>query len=273
MIEEVKDKKNPRFWSGKYWRKHNISDTLKEVVEPDAVDVSSIQMHDTLCPLIWDDETMKPDVRKTLLMNAKRFIEFSDIEGLKFDDIMLTGSMANFNYNENSDLDVHVILDFSQVSENKEFVGDFFKLKKTLWNDKLPIQVKGHDVEMYFQDSAEPHTASGTYSLFKNDWINKPTKKIVNIDTADVQLKSADFMNAIDDLETDYDEKDFVKRYEVIKNKIKKYRQTGLDKSGEFSVENLVFKVLRNTGYLEKMVGIKNDYLTQELSLKEFIDY
>lgn len=273
MYNEVENKKNPRCWSCKFWSKKNVSDVLKEVIEPDSVDVSSLQMHDTLSPLIWDEsEKMKPEVRKALLMNAKRFIEFSDVENLKFNDIMLTGSMANFNYNENSDLDIHIVLDFGQVSENKDFVGDFFKLKKTLWNDTLPIQVKGHDVEMYFQDSTEPHHASGTYSLYRNEWINKPTKKIVNIDTADVQLKSADYMNAIDDLEKHANSEDFLKKYEKIKDKVKKYRQTGLDRAGEYSVENLVFKVLRNTGYLGKMIELKNKYLTQELSLKEFID-
>jgi|JFJP01.1.fsa_nt_gi predicted nucleotidyltransferase len=266
------NKKNPRSWSNRYWRRHNISDTLKEVVEPDNVDVSSIQTHDTLSPLIWEsDEKLKNEVRKSLLMNAKRFIEFCDAENLKFNDIILTGSMANYNYNENSDLDIHVVLDFNQISENKEFVGDFFKMKKQLWAEKLPIQIKGHDVEMYFQDSAEPHHSSGTYSLIKNDWIRKPTKKIINIDTADVQLKSSDIMNAIDDLETNRSKEDFLKKHDVLKNKIKKYRQSGLDKSGEYSVENLVFKVLRNTGYLEKMVSMKNDYLTQELSLNEFL--
>jgi len=266
-------KKNPRFWSGKYWRKHNVSDTLKEVVEPDNVDVSSIQMHDTLNPLIWEsDEQIKPEIRKTLLLNAKRFIEFSGVENLKFKDIILTGSIANFNYNESSDMDVHTILDFNQISENKEFVGDFLKLKKALWTEKLPIQVKGHDVEMYFQDSAEPHHSSGTYSLTKDKWIIKPTKKIVNVDTANVQLKSADLMNTIEDLENNQNEDDFLRKHEALKNKIKKYRQSGLDKSGEFSTENLVFKVLRNTGFLEKLVKIKNNYLTQELSLNEFID-
>jgi hypothetical protein len=268
----TEDKKIPRVWSGRFWKKNSISDILKEVIEPDTVDVSSIQMHDTLSPLIWDGETMKPEVRKTLLLNAKRFIEFSDVENLKFKDIMLTGSMANYNYNENSDLDVHVILDFGQVSENKEFVGDFFRLKKQLWADKLPIQVKGQDVEMYFQDAAEPHHASGTYSLMKDEWINKPIKKIVNIDTADVQLKSADFMNAIEDLERDMTQEDFLKKYEKFKNKIKKYRQAGLDTGGEYSVENIVFKILRNTGYLERMIELKNHYLTQELSLNEFLD-
>lgn len=271
MYNEVENKITPRSWSSKFWKKNNISDVLKEVIEPEAVDVTSIKMNDTLCPLIWDeDEILKPEVRKALLKNAKRFIEFSDVENLKYNDIILTGSMANYNYNENSDLDVHIIMDFSQISENKDFVGDFFKLKKQLWAEKLPIQIKGHDVEMYFQDTDETLHASGTYSLIKNDWIKKPLKKIINVDMGDVQLKSADLMNAIDDLEDDMSSQNFVKKHEQLKNKIKKYRQTGLDKSGEFSTENLVFKILRNTGYLEKMVDMKNEYLTDELSLKEF---
>lgn len=262
--------KTPRFWSSRFWSKNNVSDVLKEVIEPDSVDVTSIKMNEALCPLIWDDETMKPEVRKALLLNAKRFIEFCDAEKLKFKDVILTGSMANYNYNENSDLDVHIVLDFNQISENKEFVGDFFKLKKQLWAEKIPIQIKGHDVEMYFQDVNEPHHSTGTYSLIKNDWVRKPIKKIVNVDTADVQLKSADLMNAIDDLEEHSNSTGFLKKHEQLKNKIKKYRQTGLDRSGEFSTENLVFKILRNNGYLEKLIDMKNDYLTQELSLNEF---
>jgi predicted nucleotidyltransferase len=265
------DNNNPRKWSSKYWKKNNISDILKEVIEPDAVDVTSIKMNDTLSPLIWDEnEKLKPEVRKILLKNAKRFIEFSDVENLKFNDIILTGSMANFNYNDDSDLDVHIVMDFNQISENKDFVGDFLKLKKQLWSEQLPIQVKGHDVELYFQDSEEPHHSSGTYSLVKNDWIRKPIKKIINVDTADVQLKSADLMNAIDNLENNMNSESFVKKHEQLKNKIKKYRQSGLDNSGEYSTENLVFKILRNSGYLQKMVEMKNQYLTNELSLNEF---
>ena len=261
---------NPRKWSSKFWKQNNISDVLKEVIEPEAVDVSTIEMNDTLCPLMWEsDEKLKPEVREVLLKNAKRFIEFSDVENLKYNDVMLTGSMANYNYNENSDLDVHIILDFNQISENKDFVGDFFKLKKQLWAEKLPIQVKGHDVEMYFQDANEPHHSSGTYSLIKDEWLRKPIKKIINVDTADVQLKSADIMNYIDELETEKDSENFLKKLDTLKNKIKKYRQTGLDTAGEFSIENLVFKILRNSGYLEKMVEMKNEYLTDELSLNE----
>jgi cell fate (sporulation/competence/biofilm development) regulator YlbF (YheA/YmcA/DUF963 family) len=249
--------------------KINIGDVIKEVIEPNSVDTASIQFHEKLSPLIWDGDVIKSDVRKALLLNAKRFIEFSGVENLKFNDITLTGSMANYNYNDNSDLDVHIVIDYSQISENKEFVADFFKLKKQLWSELLPIQVKGHDVELYFQNKSEKHHSSGVYSLMNNKWINKPTKKIINIDTPNIKLKAADFMNSIDDLESNKNKKNWLDKYEQLKEKIKKYRQTGLDTGGEFSVENLVFKVLRNTGYLEKMVDLKNNYLQNELSLDE----
>jgi hypothetical protein len=262
---------NPRKWSSKYWKQNNISDILKEVIEPEEVDVSTIKMNDTLCPMIWEsDEKLKPDVRKILLKNAKKFIEFSDVENLKFNDVILTGSMANYNYHEDSDIDVHIILDFSQISENQNFVGDFLKLKKQLWTERLPIQVKGHDVEMYFQNAQEPHYSSGTYSLTKNEWIRKPIKKIINIDMADVQLKAADIMNIIDELETEIDGEGILKKLKQLKNKIKKYRQTGPNDVGEYSTENIVFKILRNAGYLKKMTDMENEYLTDELSLNEF---
>jgi len=270
--DSAKDKTTPRYWSCKFWSNKKVSDILKEVIEPDNVDVSSIQMHETLSPLIWESEyKIKPEVRKILLKNAKRFIEYSNMENLKFKDIILTGSMANYNYNENSDLDVHIILDFDQISENKDFVEEFLKLKKSLWNDKLDIKIKGHDIEMYFQDADEPHYASGIYSLMKNKWLKKPIRKIFNINTADVKLKTTDFMNAIDELEKLIGTDKFLEKYEKIKNKIAKYRKSGLEREGEFSIENLVFKILRNSGYLRKLVELKNKYLTQELSINELL--
>ena len=270
--DTAKDKTTPRYWSCKFWSKKNVSDLLKEVIEPEAVDVSSIQVHDELNPLLWDGDTLKPEVRKTLLKNAKRFIEYCDVGHLKFDDIIIIGSLVNYNYNENSDIDVHIVMDFSQISDNKEFVGDFFKVKKQLWSEMLPIQVKGHDVEMYFQDIGDPYHSTGTYSIIDDEWISRPIKKLVNIDTGAVQLKAADLMNMIDDLEKNKNNVDFLKKHKQLKDKLKKYRQTGLETAGEYSVENLVFKILRNTGYLKKMMDMKTEYLTQDLSLDEFLN-
>jgi predicted nucleotidyltransferase len=264
-----KDKTKAGYWSCKFWSTKSVSDLLKEVIEPEDVDVSSIQYHDDLNPLIWEGGKLKEDVRKALLKNVKRFIEFSDLEELKFKDAILTGSMANYNYNENSDLDVHIILDFNQISDDEEFADEFLKMKKSIWNERYPIHIKGHDVEMYYQEASEPHHSTGTYSLIKNDWINEPTKKIVNVDVDGIKLKGAHLMYEIDELEKIKDSEAFLEKYTDLKDKIKKMRQSGLETGGEFSTENLTFKVLRNNGYMGKLVDMKEDYLTKELSLNE----
>jgi hypothetical protein len=102
--------------------------------------------------------------------------------------------------------------------------------------------------------------------------LSKPTKKIVNVNTGAVQLKAADIMNIIDDLQTNKNKSDFLKKLEAVKAKIKKMRQSGLESGGEFSVENLTYKVLRNSGYIKKLVDMKHDYMTQELSLDEILN-
>jgi predicted nucleotidyltransferase len=262
------DKTTPRYWSCKFWSKEKVSDLLKEVIEPESVDVSSIQYHDELNPIIWNENNkMRDKIREILLKNAKYFIEFSDLENLNFDDIILTGSMANYNYNENSDLDIHIILDFKQISENEEFVTDYLKMKKSIWNERYPIHIKGHDIEMYYQDINETHQSTGTYSIIRDEWINEPTKKIVDVDTNSIKEKGSQIMYEIDDLENIEDSDTFFKKYDTLKNKIKKMRQSGLEKEGEFSTENLVFKILRNTGYLKKLFDLKEKHLTKQLSL------
>lgn len=268
--DQATDKTSARYWSCKFWSTKKVSDLLKEVIEPEEVDVTSLQYHDELSPLIWDeDKKMKDEIRKRLMEISKRFIEFSNLENIKFKDIILTGSMANYNYSEYSDLDIHIIINYSQISNNEEFADEFLKMKKQIWSEKFPIQIKGHEVEMYYQDADEAHHSTGTYSIMNNDWINEPTKKIINIDTHNIQKKTAQLMYEIDDLTKITDPNGFLKEYTRIKDKIKKMRQTGLEKNGEFSVENLVFKLLRNTGYLEKLHSMKEDYLTKQLSLNQ----
>ena len=256
-----------------YINDDNIIKSINEIVTPDEVNTSSIQLHDTLSPLIFNQDLMNDDVRISLLRNAIEFIKFCDIENLRFKDIVLTGSLANYNYNENSDLDVHIILNMEQISENKFFVEDYFKLKKQIWSDNIPIQVKGYDVEMYIQDSTSIHHSSGIYSLISNKFIVKPINKIITINTDEIKLKTSAFMNLIDSLHELINSNSFMNKYELLKNKLKKYRQSGLESSGEFSTENLVYKLLRNSGYLDKLINLKNNHLRKKLSLDESLKF
>jgi hypothetical protein len=66
----------------------------------------------------------------------------------------------------------------------------------------------------------------------------------------------------IDDIEEsdniDYD--DLKEKTESVWKKIKDFRKSGLEsESGEFSIGNLVFKLLRRNGYISKIMEIKKD--------------
>ena len=270
----AKDRTTPRYWSCRFWGKNPVSDLLNEIIEPDSISVEGFAKKDELCPRIWDDNMqMHEDVRKALLKITKEFIERSDLEDLKFKDIILTGSLANYNWTEQSDLDVHILADFSQISDDKELVGDYLKNKKTLWNERLPIQVKDHDVEMYVQDINEPHTSTGVYSIINDEWSTKPIKEMVALDTGNIQLKTADIMNTIDELEDNKNTIKSVDEIDRVMDKIKKMRKSGLESEGEYSTENIAFKILRRNGYLEKLVNMKNDMLTKELTLENISMY
>jgi hypothetical protein len=53
----------------------------------------------------------------------------------------------------------------------------------------------------------------------------------------------------------------------MIKQKIKKMRGDSIAKSGEFAFGNLVFKELRNQGYLDKMDTYQKSNQDKALSL------
>ena len=267
--DTAKDKTTPRYWSCKFWSKKPVSSLLKEIISPESIDIKNLYKKNELCPEVWENENkIRPEIRKALLKNALEFIKFSKIENLKYVDIILTGSMANYNWSEESDLDVHILMDFSQISDDDEFIGEFFKTKKSLWTEKLPIMIKNHDVEVYVQNVNEEHSSTGVYSLIEDKWITKPIKQMIGIDVADVQLKAADVINTIDELISSKNDQHVIKEIDRLMEKLRKMRKAGLEKEGEFSVENLVFKILRHSGYLEKLSDVKKEKLTKELSVE-----
>jgi hypothetical protein len=59
-----------------------------------------------------------------------------------------------------------------------------------------------------------------------------------------------------------------IENLEKIKDQLKRYRQVGLEKSGELSIENVVYKTLRNNGYLQKLYKYVTKLEDKELSLR-----
>ncbi len=263
-------KKNPRNWCGKYWNNNSIRNIISEVIKPEEIDMSLVKTNDELNPLFWKKDELNYDIRQKLLKIAIEFIKYCKIEDKKFLDIMFVGSNANYNYTQFSDIDIHILLDFSRIEAEPEIIGEYFKAKKELWSLEHDITIDDHSVECYVQSTTEPFTSLGVYSIYKNEWIRKPLKKFINIDEAAIQLKAADIMNKIEILIDEFNSgHDVIEKTIAIKNKIKKLRKTGLYKEGEYSPENLAFKILRNSGYLDKLNKLKNLSFDKSLSLED----
>jgi hypothetical protein len=63
--------------------------------------------------------------------------------------------------------------------------------------------------------------------------------------------------------------KDVSKDVDDVKTKLKQFRQSGLEKGGEYSYENLTFKLLRRNGYIEKLMNIKKGIQNKKLSVAQ----
>lgn len=234
---------------------------LKEALE------TKLEYHDKLNPKLWsEDGVLDPEVKAKLKEIGDAFESYLDKDGKIFDvvDVVITGSNCNYNYAPQSDIDLHLVVDIDDYCD-KELIGAYMTAKKTLWNNQYDITIKGYDVELYAQDKNETLVATGVYSLKKDKWVVKPTFKQLDIDNFSVQTKACDIINQIDNILAGHGT---VEDVDAIKEKIRKMRKAGLSQGGEFSVENLAFKALRNNGYFEKLNNFKQSKLDKELSLE-----
>jgi predicted nucleotidyltransferase len=193
-------------------------------------------------------------------------------EDVFVEDIVLTGSLANFNWSEFSDFDLHIIVDFEQYEDESDLYKELYNLKKQVFNDKHNIKIFGYDVELYAQDSEEPHFATGVYSVMNDEWVTNPKKVDIEIDRNVLEKKIKNWTEKIDKVVDSEQSEDDVKLIDSIKEKLKEYRKSGLEKEGELSYENLVFKFLRRSGHIEKLFDISNKAVDKELSIERKLE-
>ena len=220
------------------------------------------RFHDTLNKKLWEDNKLKSEVSKKLMDIANAFIEFLDVPKEAIKDIVITGSSASYNYTPYSDIDLHLLVDFDKVHKDCPIVGDFLISKKSEFNNNHDIFIYGIPVEVYAESIDNENVHNGLYSIKNDKWIDEPKKlKPVENDVA-VAAKYKEFKEAAKNVKDGDTAKELI-------DKIKKMRKSGLEKEGEFSVENLVFKKLRNEGIIGKLMDIKKEGTDKELSLEE----
>jgi predicted nucleotidyltransferase len=231
---------------------------------------------DELNPKFWTRKISKdgtkekwvldPIIRKKLLKIGEEFYQkLEDIVGkAPIYDIQLTGSLANYNWTEFSDLDVHVLVEFDKIDAPRKVINAAGEGAKFIWNSRHDIKMRGHDVEVFLQDSDERSHITGLFSLKDNKWIKSPKFNPPDVDESEVIKKTESLKTEISSLEDKLiksltlpkDARNLFNRAKSLKKKISKMRKEGLEKNGEFSIGNLAFKRLRNEGYIGKLIDI-----------------
>lgn len=220
---------------------------------------------ETLNPSVWDGDKLKPELRKSLEAIGNEFYE-SLSTTLPLQDILLVGSSANYNWTEASDVDLHLLMDFEGVGD-EELLKKYFNAKKREFNEKFSLEYEGHPIEVYVQDTKEPNAAQGVYSVKDDKWLKIPEKENIEVSDLEIDKKAQPIMNVIDHLEAN--PKTRPEHVAKLREKISQFRKAGLEKGGEYAVENLAFKKLRNNGYLEKLANLQTEKTKEKFGLNE----
>lgn len=228
----------------------------------------TLQYHEELNPKIWkSNDKLDPEVKKALIKFGHAWAEFAKIPKSMIQDIVMTGGNANYNYTSKSDIDVHLIIDRSKLFSDPKFVEEYLQDKKSLWTLTHNIDVYGYPLEPYAQDDDITYPKNqGVYSLMKDEWVKKPVK--VDYDFKNDHLlkqKVSHYMHAIDHMIKNHMGEE---SFNNMKVRFKNMRTAALQQYGEFGRENLVFKELRNRGYIDKMNKYETSLKDKELSLR-----
>jgi len=232
---------------------------VQEDVDPSSISLDSFQVQSKLNSEFWLENKLNPFIRERLIKIAEDFWAELDL-AVDFEDITFTGSLANYNWSKFSDIDLHIIIDYTKVDKNVDLVREMFMAKKSVWNQRHDIIIHDFEVEIYVQDGGEEHVSTGVYSVLDDRWVTEPEPMEFTIDKPAVQKKAAGIMDEIDKIEGmvaagDYED---AKSYaDKLKAKIRKMRQSGLEREGAYSNENLAFKVLRRNDSLGKLSDLQ----------------
>jgi len=234
---------------------------IRQGILKESIDFKSFQIKDSLNPEIFNDNSkMKKEVRKSLLEMAENFYDFLQFDWLaeKYSDVWLVGSMASYNWSEKySDIDVHLIMDLSLISNHIDLLKSDLWASKTLYNDEHDLTVKNYNVELYMQDINEKIESNGIFSILKQTWIKKPVK-LEHINTN--QKRVSYYVGMIEKRMEEAIKQFRLGNYDEARSlnsdileDVMNLRKEGLAEGGEFSDKNIAYKSLRRDGTMDKL--------------------
>lgn len=257
--------------------RENLQENLYDEVSMNDINLNPLEPKPQLNPRFWINGKLNSKVRLKLMDIADDFIQTLNVKWVKPLDVVFTGSLANYNWTKYSDIDIHVIMNYEEVYKNVEFVKEYFEMKKYSWaQDHDSLRIYGFPVELYVEDSNDAASSSGVYSIERNKWIVEPKPFDDNeFDEQYVKKTAAKLMTQVDELSDMIDSTDDEYKMDVLSKKVKRLndkvkfiRQKSLKKEGEMGNGNIIYKAMRNAGYIDKLWDLKSKTYDKLNSLK-----
>jgi len=240
----------------------NAVDTINKLKELTGIKESNRIYNSILNPELFDDkDNLKPEIVSSLKKIGNKFYEDTELKST-VKDILIIGSSAGYNWTPTSDIDLHILIDFKDIDKNVDLVKSYVDALKSKWNENHHIRIGNHPVEVYIQDLDEKNKSQAIYSVLNNKWILKPEYEKIEIDKDAIKKKYKELIKQIENALSSEDR-------DALKNIMKRLydmRQSGLDSVGEYSTENLVFKLLRSKGYLNRIKDTTKNIIDKSLS-------
>lgn len=249
---------------------------MRRKVYPEQINLKSFEFKKELTPKIWENNKLKKHVRERLLNIAQEFIDTTGLEIIPV-DIVLVGSIAAFNWSKYSDIDLHIVVDFSSLNDDAELVKNYLYAKKCAWNDKHEdLKIYGYDVELYAQDISEENVSNGVYSIKYNHWIKFPKFEHNKLKNKLIQDTASLYINKIEYYNNKFDELTSNKSFLLLQSKVEylydliiQGRRQSLPIEGEQAAGNIIFKVLRRSGHLGMLNDLKRKLFDKINSIEE----
>lgn len=222
----------------------------------------AIEFNRELNQKLFDRNRLRPEVRQKLLAIAQDFKHYCEID-FPIDDIQITGSQVSYHYTDDSDLDLHLIVDYSKIDCDRE-LAELFDTKRHLYEREYDIRIRGIPVGLYVENQATPGVSGGQYSVIQDQWIKEPKPFTGQIDQdrftkdLDTWKKTIDKVLGLNDVEL---------AKKCLKS-LRNYRKLGLKTTGEYGTENLVYKALRRSQMLANLSDRVDQAHARNLSIR-----
>jgi len=247
--------------------------SISEELEPVEED---IEKHEELNPLLFENNKLKKEVAERALAVADELVKMLDENNVQFKlkDLILTGSNASYNYTKDSDIDLHLVADLSEFEDPDGLYPIIYQAYKSAFNKKYEIDFYGIPVEVYIECEDTPLVSNGIYSILNDEWIKEPEQVSIPDVDMDAIKKAVEpweerYNKLVNDIESGNLEDET--KIDTFVNDLYEIRAEGL-KEGEYAEGNLIFKEMRNKGYLDKLKDLRDKVIGDKLTLESLTE-